>query len=400
MHVPGWHEATKKLQEEGKVQMIGIVQEQHPDRARLFMQWKGMGWPILVDSFNLLNVAAVPITLAIDEHGIIRRSRLSVKAAATIGEEFVNQTFEESRNTPAPAAAKPELAPLKPLNRETGTRSREENATTVALWGEVNRIGEAIEEYQEALRTEPENGPLHFRLGVAYRMRYDSKYRKENDFSKAVEHWSKALEIDPNQYIWRRRIQQYGPRLDKPYPFYDWVSTARDEIRKRGETPVLLQVEPTGAEVAQPAKTFEILPVTKPEPDPQGRVLRDKERLIMIETTAVPPSIAPGASARLHVIFRPNPATKAHWNNEAEGLVFWLQPQNDLNVERGYISLQNPAQEVSQETREVEFEVRCPPDTKPGILKLVGYALYYGCEDVNGTCLYRRQDVAINVTVR
>ena len=26
--------------------MVGIIQEQHPDRARLFMQWKEMGWPI------------------------------------------------------------------------------------------------------------------------------------------------------------------------------------------------------------------------------------------------------------------------------------------------------------------------------------------------------------------
>ena len=50
MHVPGWHEATKEWQEAGDLQMVGIIQEQHPDRARLFMQWKEMGWPILIDS--------------------------------------------------------------------------------------------------------------------------------------------------------------------------------------------------------------------------------------------------------------------------------------------------------------------------------------------------------------
>ena len=54
--MPGWHEATKDLQNDGKLQMVGIIQEQHPDRARLFMQWKRMGWPILVDSYNLLGV--------------------------------------------------------------------------------------------------------------------------------------------------------------------------------------------------------------------------------------------------------------------------------------------------------------------------------------------------------
>lgn len=397
--MPVWHEATRKLQEAGKIQMIGIIQEQNPDRARLFMQWKKMGWPILVDSYNLLNVAAVPITLAIDEYGIIRANRLSTRAASTFAEDFANQTFEKPNNLPAAAAMPTDPAGLKLLTRRIGAQSREEYATVLALWGGMNRIGEAIENYQEALKAEPDNGPLHFRLGVAYRMRYDSDQHQMNDFLLAVEHWSKALEIDPNQYIWRRRIQQYGPRLDKPYPFYDWVETAREEIRKRGETPVPLAVEPTGAELAQPAKTFEMSPDRKPEPDPQGRVLRDKERLITIETATVPPSIAPGESARIHVIFRPNPSIKAHWNNEAEGLVFWLEPQKDMMIERSYISLPNPPQAVSQETRKVELEVKSHSDAKPGTLKFVGYALYYGCEGVNGTCLYRRQDVVINIRV-
>jgi hypothetical protein len=38
---------------------------------------------------------------------------------------------------------------------------------------------------------------------------------------KAVQYWTMALDMDSNQYIWRRRIQQYGPRLEKPYSFYD-----------------------------------------------------------------------------------------------------------------------------------------------------------------------------------
>ncbi len=43
--------------------MVGIVQEQHPARTRLFMQWQGMDWPVMVDSLNLLGVKVVPITL-------------------------------------------------------------------------------------------------------------------------------------------------------------------------------------------------------------------------------------------------------------------------------------------------------------------------------------------------
>ncbi|RMG56252.1 MAG: hypothetical protein D6723_00685, partial [Acidobacteria bacterium] len=71
--MPGWHQATKQFQEQHKLQMVGIIEEQHPDRARLFMQWKQMSWPVMVDSLNLLEVPYVPITLAIDEHGIIRK---------------------------------------------------------------------------------------------------------------------------------------------------------------------------------------------------------------------------------------------------------------------------------------------------------------------------------------
>ena len=89
MHVPGWHDATAQLQAEGRLQMVGIIQEQHPDRARLFMQWKNMDWPLMVDSLGLLGVTVVPITVAIDEHGIIRKIGLRLNEAASFARSFV-----------------------------------------------------------------------------------------------------------------------------------------------------------------------------------------------------------------------------------------------------------------------------------------------------------------------
>ncbi len=86
-------------------------------------------------------------------------------------------------------------------------------------------------------------------------MRYDEAEGAEHDFVDAVEAWKEARRRDPNQYIWRRRIQQYGPVLDKPYPFYHWVAQARREIRARGEQPLPLTVEPSGAELAEPRWT-------------------------------------------------------------------------------------------------------------------------------------------------
>ena len=75
--MPGWHEKTKALQEAGKLELVGIIEEQHPDRTRLFMQWNEMGWPLLIDSLNLLDVSAVPLTYLVDEGGVVRFERPS-----------------------------------------------------------------------------------------------------------------------------------------------------------------------------------------------------------------------------------------------------------------------------------------------------------------------------------
>jgi hypothetical protein len=70
--VPGWHARTKELLASDQLAVLGIIPEQHPDRARLFMAWKGMSWPVLADPLNVLDLRAVPTTLLIDAHRIIR----------------------------------------------------------------------------------------------------------------------------------------------------------------------------------------------------------------------------------------------------------------------------------------------------------------------------------------
>ena len=400
MHVPGWHEATQNWQQQGRLQMVGILQEQHPDRARLFMQWKQMGWPLLVDSLNLLEVPYVPVTLAIDEYGVVRIVQPPRARAEELEERFLNRTYEKPTEAAAGKTLAPRLAALKAATGQNTAAAWRAYAHALILWGEAERLSEVISAYQRALRLEPEHDPTHFRLGVAYRKRYDSDYRQGDDFQQAIRHWSKALDLDPNNYIWRRRIQQYGPRLAKPYPFYDWVRTARREIQARGETPVPLRVEPGGAEFAHPARSFAPGEVLHEEPDPRGRIYRDKGRFVQVETTAVPTALIPGASARMHVVFRPNLAIKAHWNNEVDDLVFWVNPPAGWQVDARELTVANPPATVSQEARTVEFEVQAPAGGQPGPVTIPAYALYYVCEDVNGTCLYRRQDVALKLEVK
>ena len=394
MHVPGWHEASKKWQQEGKLQVAGIIEEQHPDRARLFMQWKQMQWPVLVDSLNRLGVSAVPITLAIDEFGVIR---MVDPDPGEIEEKFLNQVFERPASLPAVAANAPSLETLKRAAQKGTVATWTDYANALVEWGGANRATDAIQAYENALRIQPDSGPLHFRLGVAYRKRHDTEFHQPQDFQRAVEEWSAALQIDPNQYIWRRRIQQYGPRLDKPYSFYDWVTTARKDIAARGEVPVPLSVEPSGAEFAFAEKSFAANSINVKEPDPQGRIVRDAGRFIKVETAIVPNTRAQEISERVHVVFRPNPANKTHWNNEGGNFVFWVSAPGGWDVSQHLTTITKPSQLVSTEPREVEFEVKGPDRSRAPAVTLRAYALYYVCEDVNGVCMYRRQDVSISI---
>jgi hypothetical protein len=375
--------------------MVGIVEEQHPDRARLFMQWKHMNWPVLVDSLNLLGVSVVPVTLAIDEHGIVRGVN---PRKETIEQDFVARTFEPLTSD----AAKPLPPSRATVGRRPGRTAPPEAwrryAEELYLWGGPPAFNQAIEAFEHASR-DVADGATQFRLGVAYRARYDSPSRRPGDFRQAVAQWERALALDPNQYIWRRRIQPYGPRLDKPYSFYDWIPEARASIFARGGSPIALAVEPGGAEFARPLKAFEATAASQPEPDPNGRIHRDRGEFIQIETLTVPTAIRAGTATRAHLVMRPNRGRKAHWNNEAEDLVVWVNPPDGWQVDARWLTLPRPKDVVSQETRRVEFELHSPRDAEPGRITIPAYALYYVCEDVDGTCSYRRQDIALEVQV-
>ncbi|MHC4088843.1 MAG: hypothetical protein ACYSVY_00925 [Planctomycetota bacterium] len=384
------------MQQQGKLQMLGIIQEQHPERCRLFMQWKQVDWPVLTDPLNLLGVGVVPITLAIDERGVVR----AVLRKPDQLKHFVDQPPPQAGPAPAVAVAAPDLDRLRPSADSSDADAWRAYADALILWGGPQHLDAAIEAYSRALPTHPQTGPTRFRLGVAYRMRHDSAVGRPGDFTNAVAFWQAALDADPNNYIWRRRIQQYGPRLDKPYSFYDWIHTARTEIKTRGQTPAQLAVEPGGAEFAQPARTFSAAPKPPEPPDPGGRIERDPGRLIQVEITLVPSVVAPAETVRVHLTLRPNPKTQAHWNNESGDLTLWLDLPEGWGVDRSILSVPNPRQPLSREMRRIEFELKCPPTAEAAVNKIPAYALYYVCEDRTGKCLYRRQDLPIHVAAR
>lgn len=393
--MPVWYEQTKHLVEAGDLVVLGIVQEQHADRCRLFAQWKGIDWPILHDPLNLIGIQVVPVVIAIDEHGIVRDTKPSLD---TLGPSFVAKKF--------PAPDNPHRYRIETLPDPRGTRRYAGEARDADHWrahgdalilaGLPPQIDEAITAYGRALEKDPADAAALFRLGVAHRIRHDRPQRRPDDFQLAADAWRKALRSQPNHYIYRRRIQQYGPRLDKPYPFYDWIATARQEITARGATPVTLACEPTGAEQARPARKFKSDSNKGPRGDPKGKIRRDK-KLILVTTAVVRGTDKNNRNVvQVHLTFRPRAENQAHWNNESDPLRLWIKKPKTGRRAKRFLEHPNPDQAVSNEERTLSFEIKLPSKQK-GSLTVKAYALYNVCEGKDGKCQFLRQDVKVKI---
>jgi tetratricopeptide (TPR) repeat protein len=382
---------------QGRLVLLGVTQEQHADRCRLFAQWKRFDWPILHDPINLLEAPAVPIVVAIDEYGIVRAIR---PRPETFEAEFLDKTFADDAQPGAPRpAGPPDPASLRrkaEANPAAGAWRAVGNA--LAIWGGAERCDEAIDAYARALALDPSDKNALFRLGVVHRMRHESASRRPGDFQAAIDAWGRALELDPNRYIWRRRIEQYGPRLAKPYAFYDWVAQARAEISRRGETPVPLMVEPYGSELAGPVRDVIAGASVSFELDPKGQIHRDEQRLIEAEVVVVPKRVRPGQAARVRVTFRPSAAHKARWNNESTPLRVWIAGAEGWTIASRLLEAPQGDQPESVEVRRLDFEVKAP-STAAGETRLAAYALYNTCEEEGGRCLFLRQDLTVELDV-
>jgi len=369
--------------------MVGIIQEQHPDRCRLFMQWKGMDFPIMVDSLDQLGVSAVPLVYLIDEAGVVRAAR----ARRSDYEAFMAADPATGGAEPQAAAA-PDLDALSRWADAGTPEAMLRYADALVMWSERGDLDRAIDLYGRVVKARPDWGAAHFHLGVALRRRFDSQNRRADDFARAIAAWDRALSIDPNQYIWRRRIQQFGPRLDKPYPFYDWVGSAREQITARGQVPAPIAVEPRGAELTHPARSIAQSPDSVQPPDPDARIDRDSGELIRIDPVTVPATGRDRRAWRVHLLL--TPTAHGHWNNEVGPGQIWIDPPQGAVVDRRLIELPGAAEAVSREVREAEFEIRLP-DAADKPARVNGYVLYYVCEEADGTCLYRRQDFSVRL---
>ncbi|MHC4548257.1 MAG: hypothetical protein ACYTEZ_05715 [Planctomycetota bacterium] len=359
--LPGWQRTLEPHLRSGALVAVGVVQEQHVDRIRLYRQWRRLAWPVLVDQLNLLDHRVVPIPMGIDENGVVTHPRLSPEDLPA----FLSRVVEPSEMPEAPLPHR--------------------------LAGDGHFLAGKLDAAIEAYRSE--QGPRAlFRLGVALRRRYESDGRRPGDGQAAVDAWTRALAARPDNYIWRRRIQQYGPRLDKPYNMFGWVEQARAEIRARGEEPVPLRVEPRGTELIGrgPVPTVQAI-----DPDPERKVPIDPG-LVEVESIVAPSPVRPGHRARVRVVFR---IRDGWWNNESDPLTLHVEPAEPLTLMEGLLSHPNAGEPETKETRILEFEVEVAAGAPAGTHGVRAHALFNVCEDRGGVCRYLRRDFHVKVTV-
>lgn len=393
--MPVWHEATREARDAGRLEILGITQEQHPARCRLFAQWHGIDWPILWDPFNLTGSKVVPHFTLVDEHGVIRKARAKPEDL----DAFLETTW------PAPSARAPEepspaclVAPVPSAAPDRAAWPAVRALLEAAATDTGADPADAIRALATDAAAHPDDPAAAFRLGVAYRLRHDGPHRQDGDFQRALDAWSRALQGDPSQYIWRRRIQQFGPRLDKPYAFYGWVEEARRDVEARGESPVPLEAELTWSE----RFGKEGLERTAPEaPDPQGKLPRDDEGLVRIETAVVHDSAEERRAVEVHVMVRPNDPPRFAWHADAEDAILWIEDPAEggpwLVEPRGLAV----APSADDERGELIFELEVRPgEGAEGPVTLRGYVALPVCRDDDGTCLWLRKDVEIVVPAK
>ncbi len=377
----------------GELVVLGVIQEQHAERCRLFAQWQGFEWPIVQDSFTEIGLAVVPVAVLIDEYGIVISNRPRRNEITDL----------VAQSTKPPAVAAPKLSANETTVEFKTELFKQNKAEPIARVGmadailkwQPKQVASAIEHYRKAAaalgaKHELANA-IRFRLGVAYRKLFDLEGGKSTQqFQLASESWSAALAGNPNQYIWRRRIQQYGPGLSKPYPFYDWVEKATSEIAARGETPIALTVPLTGSEISAKQKRFKRASSTSENPDPNREITADSS-LVLVEASLVPAEPKPGDTVRVYLHFQ---TQGGKWNNESTPMQIWIEPSGGESNKR-LIEVQNGKSATSTESRWVEFEFQL--DKAASQATISGFALFNVCEADDGACLFRRKEFKIPV---
>lgn len=392
--MPVWHEATKELREEGKLALVGVVQEQHPERCRLWAQWQQIDWPILADPLNLTGLEVVPLAMFVDRHGILRKIglRRPAELEELLGAEFAApEQLVENRRDPSDLRALRERA-----GRGGDLETRMELASGLLLFGGSAERDEAVALLGQLAAQSPDDPRIDFRLGVAHRLRFDAPGQgRAEDLARSLASWESAAAARPRQYIWQRRVQQYGPRMMKPYEFYHWVARARREIEARGETPLSLAARLSEAELAMPKAS--VLVAEPKDPDPRRELPLDESGSLRISAHQLPAKASPGRSAHLYVLLERDPEAGYTWDPEAGPVTLWLAGHEGLGL--APFGARTTPRSANETGLVLDCDVPVALEAAPGRYEIAASAVYPICAVADGPCLRLRRDFVVTLVV-
>ena len=81
-------------------------------------------------------------------------------------------------------------------------------------------------------------------------------------------------------------------------------------------------------------------------------------------------------------------------------MIVWVDPPEGWAADGRAFTHPIPPEVATKETRTIEVEVRAPESPDGDEVTIPAYALYYVCEDINGVCMYRRQDLELTLLVK
>ena len=73
-------------------------------------QWRELGWPIFVDSLNLLDMEVVPVPVAIDERGVVRHESIRPRQLV---KKFLDINYPPADSKPPAIAPRPKIDQLR-----------------------------------------------------------------------------------------------------------------------------------------------------------------------------------------------------------------------------------------------------------------------------------------------
>lgn len=248
----GWKSFAEKIEGDDTTVFVGVIHELHRDRGELFVRWKKIEFPVYHDPMNFICAPRVNRAVCIDADGLVR---VIAKSPVMVTDRFIEKKFEPISNAVRLPKVKPPDPRVTKRTAGEGHRPLEiiQHGDALMYSGHPVEMNEAIRTYRKAFEIAEPNAAAAFRLGSAYRLRFDSGNRQPGDWAKSCEALQIAAALAPRNDIYTAHVRQLGITTDKQASAYGWIADARQSLGGAAR----LNPEPLAIEMAGPASAFE-----------------------------------------------------------------------------------------------------------------------------------------------